>query len=535
MTQTVPLSILLKADGSQAVGELRKVSGEAKSTTAALTDMGSAPVQNVVVPLRQTALAATGLGNASGSAAQHVTQLGYQFNDIAMMLAAGQNPFMLMMQQGTQVTQIFSQMRASGLSLRTVIGASLVGMVNPANLATMAVIGLGAAAVQYFTDAGEAADSFGDAAEALKDNVDGLSRAVRGYRDAITGPSTAGLSEQFGSMANYARETYDLMARMERVSFARSLQSTIQATRTQFKGLSADLAQWNAATLTMMNNEDRRRVNLELIKRLSGNIEEEYGLTVIQATRLRDAMEDVQSATSDIDKARALERLGDEIVKAGEEGAKIPDTMLEVGQNAISAAQRILEMIGAMKSAQGVADGMNSYGMTTGTPIYEQGMYGSDLGLDLSFPEPDSGTKRTGKSSGRSGKSEAARDAESVQDLIQSQRDELDILRATNPVQAEMLRYRRELAAATPKQREEIEQNIIATLKERQAVDELNQANAEVEASFREGFVGLITGADSFGDARCRAAGLHHRYPRAGGDIHRQARGGARLARGRGS
>lgn len=102
--------------------------------------MGSAPVQNAVVPLRQR-LRTTGLGNASGSAAQHVTQLGYQFNDIAMMLAAGQNPFMLMMQQGTQVNQLFGTMRASGLSVSGALRAALIGMVSLANLATMAVIG----------------------------------------------------------------------------------------------------------------------------------------------------------------------------------------------------------------------------------------------------------------------------------------------------------------------------------------------------------------------------------------------------------
>ncbi|MFD2173140.1 phage tail length tape measure family protein [Rhodobacter lacus] len=53
------------------------------------------------------------VGVSSSASAAHVANLGYQFNDIGIMVAAGQNPFMLMMQQGTQVTQVFGQMRAS--------------------------------------------------------------------------------------------------------------------------------------------------------------------------------------------------------------------------------------------------------------------------------------------------------------------------------------------------------------------------------------------------------------------------------------
>jgi hypothetical protein len=126
----------------------------------------------------------------------------------------------------------------------------------------------------------------------------------------------------------------------------------------------------------------------------------------------------------------------------------------------------------------------------------------SDMGQQIDkILNPD-----TGRASASSAEKATARDAESVQDLIQSKRDELAILRATNPVQAELLRNREALAAATPKQRAELEQLIISYEQESDELNSLRQANAEVEASFREGFVGLITGADSFGDALGRLA-----------------------------
>ena len=51
------------------------------------------------------------VGQSAQQANAHLANLGFQANDIFMMMAAGQNPMMLAIQQGTQVSQVFTSMR----------------------------------------------------------------------------------------------------------------------------------------------------------------------------------------------------------------------------------------------------------------------------------------------------------------------------------------------------------------------------------------------------------------------------------------
>lgn len=82
-------------------------------------------------------------------ATMHTTQLGYQLNDIGVMLAAGQSPFMLAVQQGTQVNQVLEQMRGNGKSIGPALAATFRNFLSPANMATFAIIAAAAALVKF--------------------------------------------------------------------------------------------------------------------------------------------------------------------------------------------------------------------------------------------------------------------------------------------------------------------------------------------------------------------------------------------------
>lgn len=80
---------------------------------------------------------------------QHeLANLSYQFNDIAVMLASGQAPFMMLMQQGMQIGQIIGPQGLGG-GVRALGSGIMSFLVNPINLA---VIGLAtaASAASYF-------------------------------------------------------------------------------------------------------------------------------------------------------------------------------------------------------------------------------------------------------------------------------------------------------------------------------------------------------------------------------------------------
>jgi lambda family phage tail tape measure protein len=79
-----------------------------------------------------------------------MANLSYQFNDIAVMLASGQAPFMLFMQQGMQIAQAFTGL-GLGEALKE-IGAGLVSFIsNPLNLAVAGFAAATAAAVYFYS------------------------------------------------------------------------------------------------------------------------------------------------------------------------------------------------------------------------------------------------------------------------------------------------------------------------------------------------------------------------------------------------
>jgi len=107
----------------------------------------------------------------------HSTNLLFQMQDIAMMTAMGQAPHILAMQQGTQVAGIFHQI-GNGRQVVDALKGAIVGLLNPLSLATVGIIGVGAAAVQYFTSAKDGADN---AKEALERHAALLKEIEKGY------------------------------------------------------------------------------------------------------------------------------------------------------------------------------------------------------------------------------------------------------------------------------------------------------------------------------------------------------------------
>lgn len=80
-----------------------------------------------------------------------VTNLSFQLNDLASGLMSGTSPFTLMAQQGSQVAQALQSSGGGIKGLLGTIGGAAGAVLNPLSLATFAVIGLGAAAIDYFS------------------------------------------------------------------------------------------------------------------------------------------------------------------------------------------------------------------------------------------------------------------------------------------------------------------------------------------------------------------------------------------------
>lgn len=75
--------------------------------------------------------------------------LAAQFNDIGVQLAGGQSPFLIAIQQGSQINQVLGQAGARGAV--SALGGAFMSMLNPVSLATIAAITLGGTVIQYFS------------------------------------------------------------------------------------------------------------------------------------------------------------------------------------------------------------------------------------------------------------------------------------------------------------------------------------------------------------------------------------------------
>lgn len=146
-----------------------------------------------------------------------VSNLSFQLNDIAMQLASGTSPFTVMVQQGSQVAQVFNSAGGGGLiGAVRVLGGAFAQMVNPVSLASFALIGLTGYAVQYLTTLG---DDVPDANKLLQEHANLIksfdeaygvaAEGVRKYSDATKQLQLQKLKDEFGSLRDAARAAAD--------------------------------------------------------------------------------------------------------------------------------------------------------------------------------------------------------------------------------------------------------------------------------------------------------------------------------------
>ncbi|WP_375599380.1 phage tail length tape measure family protein [Devosia sp. Naph2] len=203
----------------------------AKNQTKPAFDQVVADANQVGTALQASGARAAATMNATAFATGNVAA---QLNDIGVMMASGQSPLILAIQQGTQLNQIFS-----GLSGPQVLGAlktAFLSLINPISLVTIGTIAAGAALFQYVTslntDGREStevikeqndlirrvAENWGDAVPSLKAYVDELDRAaetdeLRKATDIAVGQEYAPLLAKLGEFrAGLAAARIDIQA-----------------------------------------------------------------------------------------------------------------------------------------------------------------------------------------------------------------------------------------------------------------------------------------------------------------------------------
>ncbi len=108
---------------------------------------------------RQAALASTAAikGRNSALAAQPKTSsfntanIAAQFQDIGVTAAMGMSPIQIALQQGTQLSAVFNDLKRDGQSVGSTLASAFASVVSPISLVTIGTIAAGVALFQYIS------------------------------------------------------------------------------------------------------------------------------------------------------------------------------------------------------------------------------------------------------------------------------------------------------------------------------------------------------------------------------------------------
>lgn len=125
----------------------------------------------------------TGAMNAATGAQRlnnlQLVNMQYQINDIGVMLASGQNPFVLIMQQGMQIAQIFDPGTGVGQALKQTGQGILSFLVNPINLTVFGLAAAAGAASYFWNAAGDGSKAL----SSLEVHNEWLDKTLSGYEE----------------------------------------------------------------------------------------------------------------------------------------------------------------------------------------------------------------------------------------------------------------------------------------------------------------------------------------------------------------
>lgn len=561
---TFTLGMTLTADAKGAKAELAATAGEAKKVTAATTEMGTAAktagagAQVLAAGAQAATVATERLGNAEAAAAGKAVQMGRthqlaagqvgnltaQFNDIGMMLMAGQNPLQLAIQQGTQISQVIGPMGAAG-AVRA-LGGALMGMLNPVSLITMGAIAAGAAMVQWLTSAVDDAEGATDAIKNLATEVSGVDEVLGRIEDYDFDTTLTGMAAQatlvrqefetilavvnnvqqiaLQEALNKMREQVSLAEQIKAYSYEASIAGQLGTDAPTFDAMG--LSSLYEARVVMQSIRDiegatREEILLSInatseklmLQGLLTNEVQQYLATMAEELGLSSQIaEEVKGQVAAHDAVRAA--IYDQLVPL----AKIPGLIdgaigraaslasafgvaagkaWDVAAGAAAAAQEWKSWNATPGALRGADDerGSQREGRKDVADLRTQEMLRSNPAFNPSLGRGSRG----GNGGGGASAINAERDA--MAELIAKEQLELDILRESDPVQKELLRHRDARKNATAAERTKLEELIAARMAEKDAATGAQSAWSMLADGATNALDAILFKSKSAGDA----------------------------------
>jgi hypothetical protein len=320
--------------------------------STALSEIDSLVAANMVSEAQASAMreraAATYLAMGSAAdtfagqarnGAMAAQQVGFQLNDIGVMLAGGMSPLSIAVTQGTQLAQTFQGLKGSTSILSTLAGG-FAAMFSPVSLVTIGVIALGAAIVQWMTSGSDATKDFASAMAEADSAISNL----RQVTDTFAGVTLGSMVEGYG------RVNAELQTHIEKLMEIARLEA-VQKTTGEFNALGQEyLGGWLTTDVDDMRiafetTNDQARVLLSMLDQIKAARTFEEQFAAVQKMRA-----EVESVTGGLKNAEggALAFLM-QLIKAEDAGLRLKaatDGTAGAADNASGAASGLAYTIG---------------------------------------------------------------------------------------------------------------------------------------------------------------------------------------------
>lgn len=393
---------------------------------------------------------------SSGMARMQAQNLQFQIQDIGMMMAMGQNPFILLAQQLPQITQ-------HGGRLNGVMGAlrgTIANLFSPIGLVTTGFVLAGSAAISYFTSATDEADAVADA---LEEQNDLIQRAADRWGDAV--PAL----REYANELDRIREEGELVSAVQELSNRawEEARSLLPQLRTEIGGVAQELIRVGDTS-----SADALRDAFNTADRAAQDLRD----AIADGTAETDDFQRVTSALASLMANEAVQgasNLQDMIAELRDRYGEAADEAIRLGQ----AQQAALAQAAAHEANRGRFEKTGPR-LGGGAEPLSQSEFLGRFGWENVFDIPEERTRR----SGRRRKTDAERAAENYAQMIRSSEQFI----AAKELEARVLGMTEQAAQELRFEQDMLNQaandNIDLTAAQRAEISQLAGAMAEAEA-----------------------------------------------------
>jgi lambda family phage tail tape measure protein len=401
---------------------------------------------------------AANAGKAVHLSSQQLTNLQYQLSDIGVSLASGQNPFTVMVQQGSQIVQMFGPGTGVLGALRAIGTGLITFLTNPLNLALLGFSAATAAAGYLFSTIAGPGE---DANKTLEEQEDIIGRIAEKYGEAL--PQVQRYAQEI-DRANQSAELADARAAAIQRAWSEAMQG--------FDAAQGDILE-TFSVLQMLGDTNSLAELQRNVWDLDDALKNNTATTAV-SQRIHDLLMKVFRDTG-IPVTEALANrfaaLGQAIAKASTEASAIGQEFSAnvPAQGVLTTLQAELEALGKTKEQLRIekelrkanVDAASEEGKAIAATVHQ-------IFAETQARKDAAASEREGASARRAAAARAAaeteRQHEAVTDLIASLREEVEIGETQDPVQKELIRLREQMAGATTEERAKIEELIRAKI-----------------------------------------------------------------------